>query len=135
MKRVISSGSGLIHSFRQDEPNNVEWDRKNCRFNYVASTAWHYFNERKVNPFVPYSVAPYPKCWACPTQCHGDANCDGKVDDDDLDQILNALSYPVPLYVPCVDFNRDGIINIIDLNIINASLYTNPIANCVPGGP
>ena len=136
MKRVISSNSGLMHSFREDEPNNINWNRKNYRFNYVASTAWHYFNQSEINPFVPYPIEPYPRCWACSTQCHGDANCDSSVDDNDLGEFYIAYNsiYPDPAYNPCVDFNRDGMTNTTDLTILMAYIYTSPPTDCVPGG-
>jgi len=137
MKRVISSNSGLMHSFRQDEPNNVSWKRKNYRFNYVASTVWHYFNQREINPFVPYPVHPYPRCWASCTQCHGDADCDGSIDDNDLSELYISYnsSFPDPSYNPCADFNRDGTINVADLSILMGYFNTTPPTDCIPGSP
>lgn len=57
MGRIVDSNGGLVHSFSSDYPNdpNVE-----CRYNYVASVAWFYFNEVKINPF----VLPTSEQWA-----------------------------------------------------------------------
>ncbi len=86
--------------------------------------------------WVEFITPPYPMCWACPTQCYGDANCDGYVDNNDLDRFYFVFNsnYPDQLYDPCVDFNRDGVINTTDLSIIKAYLYTHPPANCVHSG-
>jgi hypothetical protein len=59
MGRTISSNGSLIHSFRQDNPGDTTWNQEhnNYRYNYVASVAWYYFNERGINPFKPNSCA------------------------------------------------------------------------------
>jgi hypothetical protein len=51
MARTASTNGGLVMSFCW--PEQSEGDLNN-RYNYVASTAWYYFNERSVNPFSPY---------------------------------------------------------------------------------
>lgn len=56
MGRIVGTNGGLVHSFSSDDPN-VE-----CRYNYVASVAWYYFNEVKINPFI-LSLHP-PGCRA-----------------------------------------------------------------------
>lgn len=64
--RIIDSNGGLVHSFCDYAPD-VEWDPQgrfmNYRHNYVGSVAWYYFNEVKINPFVP------PSAKQCPSYC------------------------------------------------------------------
>jgi hypothetical protein len=50
MKRVVNANGGLVHSFCEVDPNNMRWP-ENYRYNYVASAAWYYFNEVRLNPF------------------------------------------------------------------------------------
>jgi len=52
MGRTASTNGGLVHSFWDIAPGNNTWP-ENWRYNHVASVAWHYFNERRVNPFAP----------------------------------------------------------------------------------
>jgi hypothetical protein len=49
--RIVDVNGGLVHSFRDDEPNTMPFELKNYRYNYVASAAWYYFNEVGLNPF------------------------------------------------------------------------------------
>jgi len=44
MGKIVDANGGLVHSF-SEEPNNE------YRYNYVASAAWYYFNEVRINPF------------------------------------------------------------------------------------
>ncbi len=67
-------------------------------------------------------------CWDCQTQCHGDADCDGYVDPNDLVIITRALQSGI--YDPCADFNRDGLVNLIDLSILQLYFGTRPPADC-----
>jgi hypothetical protein len=64
MGRIVDANGGLVHSFCDHCPNDVEWDPTetfmNYRHNYVASAAWYYFNEVKINPF----VLPSAQRWA-----------------------------------------------------------------------
>ncbi|MBD3260122.1 MAG: hypothetical protein GF334_00300, partial [Candidatus Altiarchaeales archaeon] len=50
--RILSSTGGLIHKFRENLTENL-WTAKNWRYNSVASTCWHYYNNEKINPFHP----------------------------------------------------------------------------------
>ena len=50
MGRTVNANGGLVHSFCEDDPNNIRWP-ENYRHNYVASAAWYYFNEVRLNPF------------------------------------------------------------------------------------
>jgi hypothetical protein len=47
MRRIIAPNNGVIHSFSQTDPET----HKGFAFNSVASTAWYYFNEARLNPF------------------------------------------------------------------------------------
>ena len=53
MGRIICRSGGLIHSFSETHPDSYQ----GYMFQSVASTAWYYFNERKINPFNPDSCA------------------------------------------------------------------------------
>lgn len=74
-----------------------------------------------------------PDCWCCPTQCHGDVNCDGVVDDRDANPIVPLIGtiWPDPRYNPCFDFDHNGRINLIDLEIIRSYYQRVPLANCL----
>jgi outer membrane protein assembly factor BamB len=79
---------------------------------------------------------PYPACWDAATQCHGDANGDGIV--DELDETILIASfrgiYPCSGYSPCADFNRDGRVDINDWDILQTNWRTNPNSDCLLGG-
>ena len=79
----------------------------------------------------------YPFCWDCATQCHGDANCDGRTDNNDWPPFRNGqgTSYPDADYIEnaCADFNRDGAIDDDDFDIFAAYYLTNPNADCAIG--
>jgi len=210
MGRVADRNGCLVHSFYCD--HNDPWI-KIYQYNYVASVAWYYFNEVRLNPlslwprcwnyltqchgdtdndgevkgsdFLALKASWYkcypdcgynpcadfdrdgcvkgsdflilknnwfqpvepncprggiwppgsvwPSCWNCPTQCHGDANCDGTVDERDMwPPIVPSMgaTYPDSVYDPCYDFNRDGCISGADLLILKANWKTNPPADC-----
>lgn len=48
--KVIAGNGGVIYSFSETDPSNIRWN-ENFRHNSIASTAWYYFNERRINPF------------------------------------------------------------------------------------
>ncbi|MHC4621986.1 MAG: right-handed parallel beta-helix repeat-containing protein, partial [Planctomycetota bacterium] len=52
----------------------------------------------------------FPNCWNCPTQCHGDSDCDANVKGSDFLALSNSwyACYGEPNYNPCADFDRDG---------------------------
>lgn len=52
MARIVSTNGGLVHSFWDFVPGDYRFP-ENARWNHVASVAWHYFNERRLNPFSP----------------------------------------------------------------------------------
>ena len=135
MGRIVGPNGGLVHSFREDEPNNITWERKNYRYNYVASVAWHYFNEVKINPFHPVG---YPGCWNCATQCHGDADCDGDVDTGDWPAFRDgfAKSFPCEGYIAnsCGDYDHDGDIDTEDWPEFRDNFGTSPPADCNVAG-
>jgi len=74
-----------------------------------------------------------PDCWCCPTQCHGDTNCDGVVDDEDLSFLepLVGSAYPDLEYDPCYDLNHDLNISIVDLNILRSWHNQTPPSDCL----
>lgn len=58
MKKLEQPSGGLIYSFSDVNP---EIDRRwpdNYRLEAVNATAWHYFNEMKINPFRPRTPPP-----------------------------------------------------------------------------
>jgi hypothetical protein len=67
-------------------------------------------------------------CWDCPTQSHGDADCDGYVGPSDLTILTAAYDtiYGDPNYNPCPDFDRDGDVDINDYQIMMAYWGTYP---------
>ena len=71
-------------------------------------------------------------CWDCPTQCHGDADCDGYVGPADSNILVAAFgtSQGDPNYNPCADFDRDGDVDTADQNILLSWWGTNPPSNC-----
>jgi hypothetical protein len=77
-----------------------------------------------------------PDCWNCATQCHGDPDCSGFVNLDDL-SILKAgfgTEYGDPDYNPCTDFDKDGDVDDDDKDILVEYFGTSPDANCPCGG-
>ncbi len=80
-------------------------------------------------------TADRPDCWCCPTQCHGDANCDGVVDDLDLNAIypLIGATYPDPDYDSCFDFDHNLVIGTVDLDLLEYYYYNypNPPGDCL----
>ncbi len=77
----------------------------------------------------------YPPCWDCLTQCHGDANCDAAVDDDDesIFEAAYGTCYGEAGYEPCADFNRDWCVDDIDGAILMTYKGYPPPDDCPPG--
>jgi len=78
----------------------------------------------------------WPGCWNCLTQCHGDVDWDGDVDENDqyfLD-VAFWTGYSDPNYIPCADFDRDGVVNSYDSSVIEDYWLTNPPNDCNVGG-
>jgi hypothetical protein len=72
MGRTVDSNGGLVHSFSEVNPTVIRWP-DNHRFNYVGSVAWYYFNETKINPFVPPCAGRghhQGRCQYCWRPCH-----------------------------------------------------------------
>ena len=69
-----------------------------------------------------------PSCWDCPTQCHADSNCDGRLDVVDIQAIMEAWQtcYGDPGYNPCADADRDGTISMNDLSELALWWPNNP---------
>ena len=78
------------------------------------------------------SIGLWFPAWACATQCHGDADCDGIVSVNDM-VILNAAMgsvYPGITYDPRADFDRDGDVDNNDLAILTSYWGTQPPPDC-----
>lgn len=78
-------------------------------------------------------------CWACPTQCHGDADCSNQgpfqVSLSDLNILTDAMGtrYGDPDYNPCADFNRDWKVDEADEVILYMRINRlNIPADCQP---
>jgi hypothetical protein len=84
----------------------------------------------------PPSGMLWPACWTSPTQCHGDANWDGFVDESDQSLLESSLMacYGHDNYNPCADFDRNGIVNAADFAIMVTYWHQHPVPNCEPGG-
>ena len=52
MARTANCSGALVHSFSDCRPWSYRFP-DNARWNHIASVAWHYFNERSINPFSP----------------------------------------------------------------------------------
>ncbi|MHC4625132.1 MAG: right-handed parallel beta-helix repeat-containing protein [Planctomycetota bacterium] len=78
----------------------------------------------------------FPNCWNCPTQCHGDSDCDANVKGADFLALKDAwyACYGEPNYNPCADFDRDGCVKGSDFLILKRYWYETPEANCPCGG-
>jgi hypothetical protein len=65
-------------------------------------------------------------CWNCPTQCYGDADCDGDVDLNDYAKWKGSYSskYGDMNYDACADFDRDLDVDIDDVLHIWQQNYT-----------
>jgi parallel beta-helix repeat protein len=76
----------------------------------------------------------YNSCWNCPTQCHGDADCQDDVDLADMFILKQAFGTGIgdPNYDNCADFDRDGSVNLADMFILKANFGTDPDDDC-PG--
>ncbi len=79
-------------------------------------------------------------CWDCPTQCHGDVDCSGFVDDLDMMAFYTVymgtpICDPEPGYYPCLDFDRNGCIDAADEMIITMNYNSAPPPDCPPPGP
>ena len=49
-RKVISDNGGVIYSFSETNASDIGYP-DNFRYNSIASTAWYYLNEKKINPF------------------------------------------------------------------------------------
>ncbi len=82
--------------------------------------------------FREITPGPYFPCWACTTQCNGDADCDGYVGNNDLSIMMAAMgtSYGNLGYNHCADFDRDFSVNMLDYDILQSWWLQNPPADC-----
>ena len=83
-----------------------------------------------------------PSCWDCPSQCHGDANCDGVVDTADWLAFHDAFAKNywtywnngAGPYNPCADFNRDGYVDTSDWPALRDNWDKQVPSDCDLGG-
>jgi len=112
------TGSALAGDTNRDETIDF-WD--------LAQVAQHWLEDC-------YVVPPWQDCWNCPTQCHGDADCQvqgggpmgyWRVGTDDLYIFVAAYGtqYPESDYDPCADFDRDGYVDLTDQTILETWWY------------
>jgi hypothetical protein len=80
----------------------------------------------------------WPDCWNWPGQCHGDAVGNNLVVDlTDFMAFKEAFgcTYPEPCYDPCVDFDRDGDIDLADFLVFQDGFKAETVpGDCPPGG-
>jgi len=107
MREIIDSNGGLVHSFCEINPDNIRWP-ENYRRNYVASAAWYYFNEVRLNPF---NLRP------CFGECRA-ANINGTGRINFIDYAIFALDWLETGSGLAGDINRDRRVQWIDLNIL-----------------
>ena len=102
MERTVDTSGGLVHSFN--------WDQPSCeiRYNYVASAAWYYFNEVRLNPF---NLRP------CFAECHA-ANLDGTSRINLQDFAILALEWLETGSGMAGDINGDRRVHMTDLDIL-----------------
>lgn len=107
MRRIVDTTGGLVHSFCQTDPNNIRWP-ENHRYNYVASAAWYYFNEVRINPF---NLRP------CSAECRA-ANINGTGRVNFLDYVILASNWLKTGLDLAGDINKDRRVQNVDLNIL-----------------
>ena len=73
------------------------------------------------------SVSLHPE-WECLSQQHGDSDCSGLVDNDDMNTLRVSIfkNQGDSGYDPAADFNRDGKINFADLIIFRQNYMQSP---------
>jgi hypothetical protein len=120
--KVVSPNGGVVYSFSDARPQSERWV-ENWRYNSVATTAWYYFNEVGLNPFVPpVGQACVPHDWNDDgivsiigdvppfVQCVYFSDCPAGVDsiavgDCNYDGITSIVG-DVPCFVDCVYFQK-----------------------------
>jgi hypothetical protein len=103
-------------------PDDIKWSQPPVEVNEGIINGW---DEVSI-------IDSNSNCWSCPTQCHGDADCDGYVGAADSTILVAAYNthYGDPNYNPCADFDRDGDVDTNDQQIMMAYWGTNPPGNC-----
>ena len=82
-------------------------------------------------------IKTYPACWDELTQCYGDSDNSGDVEDSDFLALKDSWykCYGDLDYNPCADFDRDGCVKGFDFLTLKSNWYKNVPANCTPGDP
>ncbi len=106
MGKTADANGGLVHSFSCQDPNIIRWP-ENYRYNYVASVAWYYFNEVRLNPF---NLRP------CFAECRA-ANINGEGKVNFTDYAILALDWLKISPDLTGDINKDGRVHHVDLDI------------------
>jgi hypothetical protein len=75
----------------------------------------------------------FSNCWDCNTQCYGDSDCDGKVNNTDFANLKNSWfkSYPDLSYNPCADFDKDMCVDTTDFFILKDHWFQTVDPNCL----
>ncbi len=103
MGKIVDPNGGLVHSFSEDPDNEY-------RYNYIASAAWYYFNEVRLNPF---DLKP------CSAECRA-ANIDG-IGRINLQDYAILASYWLEEGLGLAgDINGDRRVQWVDLNILTS---------------
>jgi len=103
MGKIVDPNGGLVHSFSEDPDNEY-------RYNYIASAAWYYFNEVRLNPF---NLRP------CFAECRA-ANIDGTGRINLQDYAILASYWLEKGLGLAGDINRDRRVQRADLNILTS---------------
>ena len=100
------------------EPTYIKWSQP-PELNPGSQFPDCFWGWDEISIYQPYMGYP-PLCWLYPYQCYGDGDGDGDVDAQDLADFLNAFQSGT--YDSCYDFNRDGVLTVADLGIIQLHL-------------
>ena len=158
---VAELGTNPYHWIRDYDSDNdvdmadyshfgLDWMRKDCAAPYWCSgTDINHdgavdFNDLRIfaeSWLSPFAEAPdimelpsWFSAWDCRSQCHGNANCAGRV--DTLDMTILSGCAPLPAYYgdtrynPAADFNRDYVVDSADEAILNTWFMKTPPADC-----
>ena len=128
---LIVAGKAQGGDYLNPRSDNLKWSQPPIEIDpclaEVIYCGWDEPSFRDIDPLV---------CWECPTQCHGDADCDGFVDLNDY-HIFEAAFATIlgdPLYNSCADFDRDFDVGLFDWPILRDNFGTWVQPDC-PSGP
>lgn len=121
---VVDMGAYEVQCFISVYKDDIKWSQPPVEDNRGRINGWDEVSVLDAN------------CWDCPTQCHGDADCNGYVDQTDLNILTAAYgtSSGEPNYNPCADFDRDGDVDSSDHSILLSAWHTYPLTDCPSAG-